>query len=166
MKTMLFIPALMAGEIDVFMQKIAIVVLLWLVVIFASMIDLITGIAASRRTGNRKTTSWGLRRTLSKDLQYLAMLVMLLVIDVCLSSLSPYLSFFSVPLLSFIGATAIAVIEGLSVIENTRKGKNAEDDKVDDIEELLKGTVETLGSAKTKEFLSALQKYVNKDKKS
>lgn len=163
---LLFIPALMAGEIDTFMQKTAIVVLLWLIVIFASMVDLITGIAASRRTGNRKTTSWGLRRTLSKDLQYLAMLVMLLVIDVCLSSLSPYLSFFSVPLLSYVGATAITIIEGISVIENTRKGKNAEEDKVDDVEELLKGTIDVLGSEKTKDFLAALQKYATHEKKS
>ena len=80
--TLLFIPSLMEGNIDAFLTKVAVVVLLWLIVIAASMIDLITGIAASKRTGIQHTTSWGLRRTVSKDLQYLALLAMLLIIDI------------------------------------------------------------------------------------
>lgn len=42
---LLFIPYLMEGNIDAFLTKVAVVVLLWLIVIAASMIDLITGIA-------------------------------------------------------------------------------------------------------------------------
>ena len=159
MKTMLFIPALMEGNIDGFLTKMAIVVLLWLIVIAASMIDLMTGIAASKRTGTKHTTSWGLRRTVSKDLQYLALLAMLLIIDIGLSALSGALPLFSVPLLSVLGVVTISVVEFISVAENTRKGKKPEEDALDDIQQLVASTVDALGTEKTKQFLEALQKF-------
>ena len=164
MKTMLFIPALMEGNVDGFLTKMAIVVLLWLIVIAASMIDLMTGIAASKRTGTKHTTSWGLRRTVSKDLQYLALLAMLLIIDIGLSALSGALPLFSVPLLSVLGVVTISVVEFISVAENTRKGKSKDEDALDDIQQLVASTVDALGSEKTKEFLEGLQKYVETKK--
>lgn len=166
MNILLFIPSLLEGDISGFMTKIAVVVLMWLIVIAASMIDLITGVAASRRTGQKKTTSWGLRRTLSKDLQYLAMLMMFLIIDICLSALSPYLALLSTPILSVVGTAAIVIVEAISVIENTRKGKDKEQDKIDDIQQLVVAAADRLGSDKTKEVIEALQEYVEQQKKS
>lgn len=160
MGTMCFIPALLAGNYDVFFTKLSIVILMWLLVIVASMVDLITGIAASKRTGTKHTTSWGLRRTLSKDLQYLALLFMMLLIDIGLSSLGEYMAFFSASLCSFVSSVAIIIIEAISVAENTRKGKKPDEDKLDDIQQLVIGTIDTLGSEDTKRFLEALQKYV------
>lgn len=157
--TLLFIPSLMEGNIDAFLTKVAVVVLLWLIVIAASMIDLITGIAASKRTGVKHTTSWGLRRTVSKDLQYLALLAMLLIIDIGLSALSQQLPLFSMPLLSTLGVITISVVEAISVAENTRKGKAPEDDKMDDIQQLVMAVADKLGKDKTKAFLEALQEY-------
>lgn len=163
--TLLFIPSLMEGNIDAFLTKVAVVVLLWLIVIAASMIDLITGIAASKRTGIQHTTSWGLRRTVSKDLQYLALLAMLLIIDIGLSALSQQLPLFSMPLLSTLGVITISVVEAISVAENTRKGKAPEDDKMDDIQQLVMAVADKLGKDKTKAFLQALEEY-EKGKKS
>ena len=157
--TLLFIPSLMEGNIDAFLTKVAVVVLLWLIVIAASMIDLITGIAASKRTGIQHTTSWGLRRTVSKDLQYLALLAMLLIIDIGLSALSQQLPLFSMPLLSTLGVITISVVESISVAENTRKGKAPEDDKIDDIQQLVMAVADKLGKDKTKAFLQALEEY-------
>lgn len=157
--TLLFIPSLMEGNIDAFLTKVAVVVLLWLIVIAASMIDLITGIAASKRTGIQHTTSWGLRRTVSKDLQYLALLAMLLIIDIGLSALSQQLPLFSMPLLSTLGVITISVVEAISVAENTRKGKAPEDDKMDDIQQLVMVVADKLGKDKTKAFLQALDDY-------
>lgn len=157
--TLLFIPSLMEGNIDAFLTKVAVVVLLWLIVIAASMIDLITGIAASKRTGIQHTTSWGLRRTVSKDLQYLALLAMLLIIDIGLSALSQQLPLFSMPLLSTLGVITISVVEAISVAENTRKGKAPEDDKMDDIQQLVMTVADKLGKDKTKAFLQALEDY-------
>ena len=156
---MLFIPSLMEGNIDAFLTKVAVVVLLWLIVIAASMIDLITGIAASKRTGIQHTTSWGLRRTVSKDLQYLALLAMLLIIDIGLSALSQQLPLFEMPLLSTLGVITISVVEAISVAENTRKGKAPEDDKMDDIQQLVMAVADKLGKDKTKAFLQALEDY-------
>ena len=156
---MLFIPSLMEGNIDAFLTKVAVVVLLWLIVIAASMIDLITGIAASKRTGIQHTTSWGLRRTVSKDLQYLALLAMLLIIDIGLSALSQQLPLFSMPLLSTLGVITISVVEAISVAENTRKGKAPEDDKMDEIQQLVMAVADKLGKDKTKAFLQALEEY-------
>ncbi len=157
--TLLFIPSLMEGNIDAFLTKVAVVVLLWLIVIAASMIDLITGIAASKRTGIQHTTSWGLRRTVSKDLQYLALLAMLLIIDIGLSALSQQLPLFSMPLLSTLGVITISVVEAISVAENTRKGKAPEDDKMDEIQQLVMAVADKLGKDKTKAFLQALEEY-------
>ena len=157
--TLLFIPSLMEGNIDAFLTKVAVVVLLWLIVIAASMIDLITGIAASKRTGIQHTTSWGLRRTVSKDLQYLALLAMLLIIDIGLSALSQQLPLFSMPLLSTLGVITISVVEAISVAENTRKGKAPEDDKMDEIQQLVIAVADKLGKDKTKAFLQALEEY-------
>ena len=164
MRTLLFIPSLLNGDVDGFLTKVAVVVLLWLVVIAASLIDLITGIAASKRTGVKHTTSWGLRRTVSKDLQYLALLAMLLIIDIGLSALSPHLPLFATPLLSILGVVTIAVVEFISVGENTRKGKKPDEDALDDIQQLVASTVDVLGSEKTKEFLKALQQYQTEKK--
>lgn len=157
--TLLFIPSLMEGNIDAFLTKVAVVVLLWLIVIAASMIDLITGIAASKRTGIQHTTSWGLRRTVSKDLQYLALLAMLLIIDIGLSALSQQLPLFAMPLLSTLGVITISIVECISVAENTRKGKTPEDDKMDDIQQLVMTIADKLGKDKTKAFLQALEEY-------
>lgn len=157
--TLLFIPSLLEGNVDAFLTKVAVVVLLWLIVIAASMIDLITGIAASKRTGVKHTTSWGLRRTVSKDLQYLALLAMLLIIDIGLSALSQQLPLFAMPLLSTLGVITISVVEAISVAENTRKGKAPEDDKMDDIQQLVMAVADKLGKDKTKAFLQALEEY-------
>lgn len=157
--TLLFIPSLMEGDIDAFLTKVAVVVLMWLIVIAASMIDLITGIAASKRTGIRHTTSWGLRRTVSKDLQYLALLAMLLIIDIGLSALSQQLPLFAMPFLSTLGVITISTVEAISVAENTRKGKAPEDDKMDDIQQLVMAVADKLGKDKTKALLHALEEY-------
>ena len=159
MNTLLFIPSLMEGDYDGFIVKLGIILFLWIIVIAASIIDLISGIAASRRTGQKKTTSWGIRKTMQKDLQYFALLFVFLLLDIGLSALSSWLSLFSVPLLSVIGVIAITGTEALSVAENTRKGRSKEDDKIDDIQQLVSTTVEMLGSEKTSQFLEALQKY-------
>ena len=164
MSVLCFIPALLDGNYDAFFTKLSIVILMWLLVIVASMVDLITGIAASKRTGTKHTTSWGLRRTLSKDLQYLALLFMMLLIDIGLSSLGQYMSFLSASLCSFITSAVIIIIEAISVAENTRKGKKPDEDKLDDIHQLVANVVDTLGSEDTKKFLEALQKYVENKK--
>lgn len=162
MQTLLFIPSLLAGNTHAFVVKVATVVFLWLIVIGASLIDLITGIRASHRTGQKKTTSWGIRRTLSKDLQYIATLTAMLLIDIVLSGISEHFTLFSIPLCSYMGTGAIVIIEALSIVENTRKGKDKDDDRIDDIQLLLTNTIDAIGSEKVKQILAAMQKQIEK----
>ena len=82
----LFIPALMEGDIHGFMVKLAVMMFAWLLVVLMSGVDLITGIAASKRTGVKHTTSWGIRRTLAKLLQYFGVFFAFLLLDVVLSA--------------------------------------------------------------------------------
>lgn len=164
MKMLMFIPSLLAGDMDSFMVKIAVVVLLWLIVILASVVDLATGIAASKRVGQHRTTSWGIRRTIAKDLQYLALLFMMLLIDIALSSLSPYLGIFSTPILSVAGVAIITIVEFISVAENTRKGKNKDEDVIDDVQQLATAAIDAYGEEKVKALFSALQTYYENKK--
>ena len=161
---LLFIPALMDGDIHGFMTKLAVMMFAWLLVVILSGADLVSGIAASKRAGVKRTTSWGMRRTLTKLLQYFAVFFAFLLLDVVLSALGQFLSIFSIPILSIGVIIGELVIEGVSILENTRKGKNKEEDKMDDLMQLAAATVDAVGTDKLKEYLQAVNKYVENKK--
>lgn len=164
MRTLLFIPALLEGDVHGFMVKLAVMLFAFLFVIVAVNIDLITGIAASKRTGTKRTTSWGLRRTLTKLQQYFAVFIVMLLLDMGLSVFSPFLSIFSVPLLSGLAVICECVTEGISVLENTRRGRNKDEDKIDDLTQLAQATVDAVGKDNLKNYLEAINKYVEQKK--
>ena len=85
--------------------------------LLASAVDLATGISASKRAGNFRTTSWGLRRTFWKAAKYEAVFFMGALIDAALS--------FVVEFPAVCGLVAIAEVltEYVSVKENLRRGK-------------------------------------------
>ncbi len=164
MRTLLFIPALLEGDVHGFMVKLSVMLFSFLFVIVAVNIDLISGIAASKRTGTKRTTSWGLRRTLTKLLQYFAVFIVMLLLDMGLSVFSPFLSIFSVPLLSGLAVIVECVTEGISVLENTRRGRDKDEDKIDDLTQLAQATVDAVGKDNLKNYLEALNKYVEQKK--
>lgn len=161
---LLFIPALLDGDIHGFMTKLAVMMFSWLLVVILSGADLVSGIAASKRAGVKRTTSWGMRRTLTKLLQYFAVFFAFLLLDVVLSALGQFLPIFSIPILSICVIIGELVIEVVSVLENTRKGKNKEEDKMDDLMQLAAATVDAVGTEKLKEYLQAVNKYVENKK--
>lgn len=161
---LLFIPALLDGDIHGFMTKLAVMMFAWLLVVILSGADLVSGIAASKRAGVKRTTSWGMRRTLTKLLQYFAVFFAFLLLDVVLSALGQFLPIFSIPILSICVIIGELVIEVVSVLENTRKGKNKEEDKMDDLMQLAAATVDAVGTEKLKEYLQAVNKYVENKK--
>lgn len=161
---LLFIPALMEGDVHGFMVKLAVMMFAWLLVVILSGADLVSGIAASKRAGVKRTTSWGMRRTLTKLLQYFAVFFAFLLLDVVLSALGQFLALFSIPILSIGVIIGELVIEGVSILENTRKGKNKEEDKMDDLMQLAAATVDAVGADKLKEYLQAVNKYVENKK--
>lgn len=161
---LMFIPALMDGDIHRFMVKLAVMMFAWLLVVILSGADLVSGIAASKRAGVKHTTSWGMRRTLTKLLQYFAVFFAFLLLDVVLSALAQFLPVFSIPILSIGVIIGELVIETISVLENSRKGKNKDEDKVDDLMQLAAATVDAVGKEKLKDYLEALNKYVESKK--
>ena len=56
------------------------------------------------------------------------------------------------------------VIETISVLENSRKGKNKDEDKVDDLMQLAAATVDAIGKEKLKEYLEKINEYVESKK--
>jgi hypothetical protein len=126
---LLFIPSLLAGDYRSFFIKLTIVLALWMIAIIASLIDLKTGIDASKRVGNFKTTSSGLRQTLKKDFQYFTLLVISLLFDFVFSYLTSLTDIFSVlglfriPVFTILSVIIVLIIEGISVKENLEKGR-------------------------------------------
>ena len=81
-----------------------------------------------------------------------------------LSALSQFLVLFSIPFLSFGVIIGEIVIEIISIMENLRRGKNKEEDKVDDLMQLAAATVDAVGTEKLKQYLEAVNKYVESKK--
>lgn len=121
----LFIGSVLNGAYSEFMVKVALVMLLWLLPILASIVDLITGIKASKATNNkRKLNSRGLRKTVSKDLGYITLLVVFFLMDfatsylVTLVDVVPLFAIFRVPVFTLGVSISLCAIEIWSVKEN------------------------------------------------
>lgn len=127
---LLFIPSLLIGDYKTFFIKLSIVFGFWLIAVIASMVDLRTGILASKRIGNFRTTSKGLRQTMKKLFEYFTFLTIALLFDVVLSYLTtltdivPLFGLFRIPIFTIASVIIILIIEGISVKENTEKGRN------------------------------------------
>lgn len=125
----LFIPSLLSQDYKSFFIKLIIVFALWLIAIIATLIDLKTGIDASKRLGNFRTTSSGLRQTLKKDFQYFTLLIIALLFDVVFSYLTTltdiisFLGLFRIPVFTIISVIIVLIIEFISVRENLDKGR-------------------------------------------
>ena len=157
--TILFIHSLLNGDIHTFAVKTGVVVLFWVLCFLATIIDLYSGISASKRVANAKTNSLGLRRTVIKIQQYIQILFLLLIIDIILSSLSEYVSFFQLPIFSVIGTISIVFIETLSVIENNKKGRNKSDYVYDDMSNAAKKIIQQIGDRQLNDFVEAYNNY-------
>lgn len=127
--TTLFIPSLLSQDYKSFFIKLIIVFALWIIAIIASLIDLKTGIDASKRLGKFKTTSSGLRQTLKKDFQYFTLFIIALLFDVVFSYLTTltdiisFLGLFRIPVFTILSVIIILIIEFISVRENLDKGR-------------------------------------------
>lgn len=128
---LLFIPSLLSGDYKTFFLKFLIVVGLWILIFVATMIDLRTGIKASKARGNFRTTSKGLRQTLNKYKEYTSIMAIAFIVDFALSylctleSIFSFFGLFRVPLFSVIAFLFIVITEWISVKENIEKKKGA-----------------------------------------
>ncbi len=109
---------LLTQEIAAIQHIAAIVLILWLLPLFAYAIDFWTGIEGARAQGE-ELHSGGFRRTIIKIGEYWRVQFMALLIDI-VGSLVPQ---YTIPWISMVATVVIIFIEYKSVQENFRKKK-------------------------------------------
>lgn len=121
---MLFISYLLTGETSKIAMWLLVSAVLAVIINISSIFDLVTGIKASKRLGNFKTTSFGLRQTISKDRDYMMYYFLMFLIDCCLSF------FVDFPVLCTLCAISEIIIEVISIRENMHKGRTETHDPI------------------------------------
>ena len=114
---------------------IAIIFMCCVLVIVACLIDLWTGIDAAKKN-KEKIRSKALRRTVTKILDYLRVIVFGVLIDV----LGLAFTWYVMPYVAIVCTLGILIIEGKSVIENFHKKKSSAAQVVDIIEAIVDAT--------------------------
>lgn len=140
-----------------FIEVRAVIILCcWGFMVAACMIDFWSGISTAKALGE-KLMSHGFRRTVIKACDYARLLMFTFMFDV----LGSLLTFYKLPFASMLCAVAIMVIEGKSVLENSRR-KKAHAASVPDI---VKEIVKTVNTKQGIEVLNKITEMLNeKDK--
>jgi len=149
---MLFINYLLSGDYPKVAIWLLVVAILAIIPNVASIFDLVTGIKASKRLGNFKTTSYGLRKTVGKDKEYLTYFFLFALIDCCLSF------FIEMPILCIFCAIAETVIEVVSIRENMHKGQS----DIHDPMELMKAIATAYGQDKADKIFDVIKQREEK----
>lgn len=143
--TQLFINSFISKDYETLSTKLELVMIMWIIVLIAIAIDLISGLKKATLLGEIHT-SYGFRRTVSKMVQYYGLLCFTFMFDV-LSSPVLSLSYFSM-LASFF----LVFIEAKSVFEKAQdKDRRKINESIKDLiilidnkDNLLKGVSEIL----------------------
>lgn len=106
-------------------------------IIAAVLMDLDTGVRAARKSGE-KISSRNLRRTITKIIDYLRVLVFGVMIDV----LGLAFPWYNIPYCAMLVALAVVLIEGKSVLENYRKTKSSASKLPEEIAAIIKATTQ------------------------
>lgn len=114
---------------------ITIIFMCCMLVIAACLIDLWTGIDAAKKN-KEKIRSKSLRRTVTKMLDYLRVIVFGVLVDI----LGLAFPWYVIPYLAVICTLGILIIEGKSVLENFHKKKSSAAQVVDIIEAIVEAT--------------------------
>lgn len=153
MTQLLFINYIFKGDMHMLSVWFAVVGIMALLPNIASIFDLKTGINASKRLGQFKTTSFGLRKTIEKDKDYMTYFILVMMIDACLSF------FIEIPILCIACSIAETAIELYSVRENMAKGRTKENAPADPLGKMQQ-LIGILGEDKAKQAFDILTKEV------
>lgn len=113
-------------------RGIMITFLLCVLVCAAALIDMWTGIDAAR-TNKERIMSHGLRKTVSKIIDYLRIVYFFLLIDI----LGAVFAWYNLPYCAILATLGVLLIEGRSVIENSKKKQSAAGRVVDAVQEII-----------------------------
>ena len=142
----LFIAHLMSEDHRKAVIWLIVVGLMSMLPVIASIIDLFTAISASKRVGEFKTTSYGLRKTIVKDRDYLTFFFFAAIVDACLSF------FVQAPILCILCAASEVLIEWLSVRENMQKARKGAHDPL----EVAKAFAKAYGIEDAKKLIAVM----------
>ena len=106
-------------------------------IIVAVLLDLNTGVSAARKCGE-KVSSRNLRRTITKIIDYLRVLVFGVLIDV----LGLAFPWYNIPYCAILVALGVVLIEAKSVLENYRKTKSSASKLPEEIAAIIKATTQ------------------------
>lgn len=107
-------------------RAIPIVFICFIMIIVASFVDMWTAVDAAR-VSRERVSSRKLRRTVSKIIDYLRVIIIAMLIDL----MGFFFPFYSLPFVVMICTLGTLLIEGYSVIENLRKKKSHAADVLD-----------------------------------
>ena len=113
-------------------RGIMIAFLLCVLVCAAALIDMWTGIDAAR-TNKERIMSHGLRKTVSKIIDYLRIVYFFLLIDI----LGAVFAWYNLPYCAILATLGVLLLEGRSVIENSKKKQSAAGRVVDAVQEII-----------------------------
>lgn len=113
-------------------RGIMIAFLICVLVCAAALIDMWTGIDAAR-TNKERIMSHGLRKTVSKIIDYLRIVYFFLLIDI----LGAVFAWYNLPYCAILATLGVLLIEGRSVIENSKKKQSAAGRVVDAVQEII-----------------------------
>ena len=113
-------------------RGIMIAFLLCVLVCAAALIDMWTGIDAAR-TNKERIMSHGLRKTVSKIIDYLRIVYFFLLIDI----LGAVFAWYNLPYCAILATLGVLLIEGRSVIENSKKKQSAAGRVMDAVQEII-----------------------------
>ena len=113
-------------------RGIMIAFLLCVLVCTAALIDMWTGIDAAKANKER-IMSHGLRKTIRKIIDYLRIVFFFLLIDI----LGAVFVWYNLPYCAILATLGVLLIEGRSVIENSKKKRSAAGGVMDAVQEII-----------------------------
>lgn len=117
-----------------------IVLICWTFMVIACLIDFWSGTDTAKALGE-KLISHGFRRTITKMGDYVRVMFFALMFDM-LGSLLP---FYKAPFVTILATIAVVIIEGKSVIENSRRKKAHAADIPDIVKQIIHATTAKQG---------------------
>lgn len=121
---LLFITKYLSGDMIALMREIKIALIPFFLVLIAMSLDLIFGIQKAISIGEART-SYGLRRTGKKFIEYYSMMILAFTVDVLASIIDSY----NLPYITFAIGAYLVITEGLSIREKASEKERRKQNK-------------------------------------
>lgn len=132
--------------------RAAIILVCWFFMLMACIIDFWSGTTTSKALGQH-LMSGGFRRTIIKAGDYIKLMLFALMFD----ALGSLFDFYVAPFSTLLCTAAVIIIEGKSVIENSKRRKTHAADIPNTINEIIKATTTEQGAQILNKLISQIQ---------